>query len=428
MARLAQTVLPFKLKPTQEELTSNAGLVLFGEFLKGIGLSEWCLKELPKPGSGRGYLGSSYLWPLFLMLQGGGRSLEDLRVIKEDKGLARLLNLGQIPSTDAVGNWLRRNGQGLGFNSLGQIHQHILSTALRRCSRREHTLDCDATQIHAEKSAAKMTYKGMQGYMPILGHLAESGLIVHAEFREGNMSPSAENLEFIKACEAQLPEGHRVTQVRLDSAGYQADIFNYCEDTGKHFAIGGRLDGPTLKAIAGIPETAWRSYSDCSVAQTWHCMDKTKRYFRLIVVRYPHQRDLFEDHPRYHVIASNREESAEDTLVWYHQRGQTSENGIKELKIGFGMERMPCGQFEANAAFFRIGVMAHNLFQLFKQAVLDEEWQTHLVGTVRWRLFKRPGKVVRHAGGLILKVSSELFERFNRMRSLSFALSLSQPP
>jgi len=52
-------------------------------------------------------------------------------------------------------------------------------------------------------------------------------------------------------------------------------------------------------------------------------------------------------------------------VQWYNQRGECSENRIKELKIGFGMERMPCGQLNANAMFFRIGTLAYNLFRLF---------------------------------------------------------------
>jgi len=66
------------------------------------------------------------------------------------------------------------------------------------------------------------------------------------------------------------------------------------------------------------------------------------------------------------------------------------------------MERMPCGQFKANAAFFRIGVIAHNLFVLFKHSVLGGDWQRYRVVTVRWRLFYLPGKVVRHARKLVL--------------------------
>ncbi|MGA1864835.1 MAG: hypothetical protein ACMUHX_07200 [bacterium] len=44
---------------------------------------------------------------------------------------------------------------------------------------------------------------------------------------------------------------------------------------------------------------------------------------------------------KYFVISTNRTESAEYVVSWYNQRGEHSENRIKDLKIGFGMERMP---------------------------------------------------------------------------------------
>jgi hypothetical protein len=37
------------------------------------------------------------------------------------------------------------------------------------------------------------------------------------------------------------------------------------------------------------------------------------------------------------------------------------------MKIGFSMQRMPCGQRHANAVFFRIGVIPYNLFIGFKR-------------------------------------------------------------
>jgi len=46
-------------------------------------------------------------------------------------------------------------------------------------------LDVDASQIVAAKREAHKTYKNEKGYMPMLGPLAENGLIVHEEFREG---------------------------------------------------------------------------------------------------------------------------------------------------------------------------------------------------------------------------------------------------
>lgn len=428
MRTLTQTVLPFKVEATEEMLTANAGLALFGEFTQGLGLHCWLAQEMPLPGSRRGYEAGTYVQPLVLMLTGGGRSLEDLRTLKGDTGLTTLLKLDILPSTDAVGDWLRRTGAGAGLAGLDRINQRTVATRLRQLEITRHTLDCDASQIVAEKEAAQFTYQGEQGYMPMIGHLAEAGVVIHDEFREGNIAPATQNLEFIKACEARLPRGHAIAQVRLDSAGYQAGIFNYCEDTGKTFAIGGRLDAPTQQAIAGIPESAWKHYPDCAVAETLHSMNETRKAFRLIVVKYKRQGELFGDAPRYHVIASNRAESTEDTLIWYRQRGEVSENGIKELKIGFGMERMPCGQFAANAAFFRIGVIAHNLFVLFKRSMLGEGWQRHQVSTVRWRLLHLPGKVVRHARTWVLKVSAETVELFRSIRKKSFRLAAAMSP
>ena len=199
MAGQARNVLPFKLQATAELLTANAGLAVFGEFARGVGVARWVEQYLPAPGSAIGYAAADYVTPLMLMLCGGGRSLEDLRQIYADDGLRLLLKLDHTPSTDAVGDWLRRMGQakgqgmGAGLSGLGQVNQRIVAQRLRQMERAEraertvnagntrssestkHTLDIDASQIVAEKEAAKWTYKGEQGYMPIVGHLAEAG-------------------------------------------------------------------------------------------------------------------------------------------------------------------------------------------------------------------------------------------------------------
>ena len=99
----------------------------------------------------------------------------------------------------------------------------------------------------AEKESAKMTYKGYKGYMPIVGHLAENGLVIGDEFREGNESPGGRNLEFLKYCVRQMPAGKRVKALRSDSAAYQAEVINYGEENGIGFAIGGDLD----EAVSG---------------------------------------------------------------------------------------------------------------------------------------------------------------------------------
>ncbi|MHB0889230.1 hypothetical protein [Acidithiobacillus sp.] len=44
-----------------------------------------------------------HVLPFVLMLTGGGRALEDLRMIYADRALRRLLHLDHLPSTGAAG-------------------------------------------------------------------------------------------------------------------------------------------------------------------------------------------------------------------------------------------------------------------------------------------------------------------------------------
>ncbi len=94
---IRQTVLPFKLEMTNDLITSHAGLAVLGEFAVGLGLNEALDRYLPGPGSGAGYLASEHVFPIVLMLNGGGRSLEDNREIREDVGLREILPLRRMP-------------------------------------------------------------------------------------------------------------------------------------------------------------------------------------------------------------------------------------------------------------------------------------------------------------------------------------------
>lgn len=423
---IRQTVLPFKVEMTRDTITPHAGLALVGEFAVGVGMMEAADRELPEPGSGVGYKASEYIFPLVLMLNGGGRSLEDMRQIREDEGLREVLPLQRIPSADAIGDWLRRMWGSGGLDGLERVKQGLLKRGMKNDGIKGYTLDLDATGILAEKESAKMTYKGYKGYMPMVGHLAENGLVVGDEFREGNESPGARNLEFLKYCVRQMPKGKRIRAIRADSAAYQAEVINYCEGEGVEYAIGADLDEAVLAAIRSIPKGEWRPYENGSIAETVHCMNKTKQAFRLIVIRRPYQREMFgegDERLKYSVIATNKSESAEGVVAWYNQRGECSENRIKELKIGFGMERMPCGQFEANAIFFRIGVIAYNLYRLFLLKALGTSWHRHRVETVRWRLYQIAGKIIFHGGQVFLKVRRRFLQLFSdiRLRIWEFA-------
>ncbi len=259
---MPQTVLPLKLETTDEQLTAHGGLALFGEFLHAMNVHRQLDVSLPAPGSRIGYHPSPCVEPLLLLLPGEGRTLEDLRQIREDAGGRAVLRLAVVPSADAIGDWLRRMGDKDGLVGLAVVNRHQGRRAVRRETITDSTLDLDATQMVAEKRDAQWTYQGERGSRPMIGHLADNGLVIGEQFREGNEAPAARNLEFIKECAAHMPKKKRIAHVRADRAAYQAELFNWCAEHEVTCASGGVLDKAGPAAIAASPEAQWRPYAD----------------------------------------------------------------------------------------------------------------------------------------------------------------------
>ncbi len=119
------------------------------------------------------------------------------------------------------------------------------------------------------------------------------------------------------------------------------------------------------------------------------------------------------------------EKSALEVLAWHNPRGQ-AENFLKELKGGLGLDHMPCGQFEANAVFFRIGVIACNLFLGFKPPSCPKSWWDHTIATFRRKLIQVAGRIVHHAGQGVLKLvlDAEKLRLFRSIRKRCFELAV----
>jgi hypothetical protein len=249
--------------------------------------------------------------------------------------------------------------------------------------------------------------------MPLLGVLFETPLCLVDEFREGNVSPGVGHLAFYRACKARLPVGKRLARYRADSASYQAELINELETDRVRWAITADQDVAVKAVIAGVPPEAWQEPEQgCGdqVAEAVHTMNQTKAAFRLSSTREARpQPDLFAAAATpyaYHVVASNwpaEEKTAQEVLGWHNQRGQ-AENFHKELKNGLGLEQMPCGESGANAVFFRIGVLAYNLFIGFTRLACPAAWAPQTIATVRWKLVQVAGRILRHAGQVVLRL------------------------
>jgi hypothetical protein len=372
------------------------------------------------------------------MLQGGGEGLEDLRDLEREKALFMMLGQKAVPDPGTSGDWLRRMGDPArgqrGLSGLDRVRSILLARLLSQEGRQDFTLDADATQIESWKRDAAFTYQGVKGYMPMLGYLSEVSLCVYDEFREGNVSPGSGQLAFYESCKSRMPSSKRIARYRADSASYCSDLVNRLDTDHVFWTITAPQDTAVQAVIASIPESAWQEPelgAGFELAESVHSMEETKKAFRLIVKREQRrQDDLFSERGGgyfYHAVATNwvsEEKDAYQVLQWHNQRGQV-ENYHKELKIGFGMERMPCGESYANAVYLRIGVIAYNLFVGFKRLSGPRSWLSHTIATFRWKLIQTAGRIVRHAGQVFLKlaVDAKRLRLFQEIRSKTFVLA-----
>lgn len=420
---IAQGILPFKLERTDELITPRSGLALFAEVMRSLKVREKIEGHFPSPGSNRGYDAWEYIEPLLLMMEGGGRHVEDLREIEEDRALRTLVGLRRMPSTSTVGDWLLRMGAGGGVEAMGKVDEEAAAAIGRRLAVEEYTLDVDATVIESEKKEARWTYKKVRGYQPLLGFLAESGVCVAHEFREGNVAAQSRAVTFLRRSFRLCP---KIKRLRSDSAYYQGQVMNFCEEKGIGFTI-------TADQTTGVKEVIktvrdWKRLrtlegeeTDREVGTAVHLVANAHEPVRLVIQRWRDpQLQLFEPSGYcYTVVATNRDELSAEEVVWFHNQRGRAENLIKELKIGLGMEQMTSGDFRANALWFAIGVLAYNLTQASKLLFLGGDWVKKTVATLRWQLIETAGRLVRHGRCWVLRIAAPLekFRLFLQVRS-----------
>ena len=419
-------ILPYTIANTNDLLTGRGGLVCVAELMRQIGFSSWVEHYFPTPGSNRGYRPAEVVTLWMLMLHEGARCLEDVRHLREDKALRKLLGLRRLPSADMLGDWLRRLGKDeVGIQALVEINRRLLKLTLRGCA--EVTLDIDATPALADKREAHRTYLGEKGYMPMLGHIGETGQAAGCAFRAGNVPPAQDNAGFIKTCAAGLPAGVSVASLRADAASYQGAVFAYCDTHEIAYVIRAKRSQAMKAWILERPAAAWtplerdgKAVAGQATCRGVWAMDRYNNTFTLVVQRYrkggqqcldlgegedgvDDETTMTDGRYIYRALATNRDALTDSEIVhWYNRRGEDSENRIKELKCDFAGERLPCGQLTANALYFHLCVTAYNLFVLLRHS-LPPEWHTCRAPTFRWRVVALAAKVVSHARRVSLK-------------------------
>ncbi|VVM25674.1 hypothetical protein BSPWISOXPB_7710 [uncultured Gammaproteobacteria bacterium] len=252
-------ILNYKLDTTNELLTSRIGLITLAHTIQVLDLSKTIDQHFPALGSNCALKASTFINTLVLSQHEGGECLDDVVHIAKDKAL-RLVTNQQVPTPQAIGTWLRRLGKdNQGIKALRKANKTLLKATLNNC--KNITLDIDASEVIANKADAQWTYKGNKSYMPMVGHIAQTGQIVATDFRAGNVSPNTDNLGFIKTCQDALPKGTNIKKLRIDAAGYQASIIDYCLENDIEFSIRAKMC-QSLKDILVDKDNQWQPLVD----------------------------------------------------------------------------------------------------------------------------------------------------------------------
>ena len=470
---MSQGVLGFQYEVDNKrsEMTALGGLPVYLEFGHVMGLTGCLRDRLGIKEDDEGWSSDRVIMGLVLLNLAGGECVDDLRILNGDEGFCRVLadikgyalprkarrskgseqkdsKVFPSPSTvfralgmfhDNAQELLRESGKAFiprpneNLRSLMLAHRDFVARVQRRASVQVATLDMDATLIETNKKDALYSYKGYKAYQPLNTYWAEQELIVHSEFRDGNVPAGFEQLRVFKDALESLPEGVEKVFLRSDTAGYQQDLLMYCAE-GKNkrfgvieFAIGVDVTPEFKKAVSEVPDNDWMSlgdfqeYAEVCFVPNWMARKKHGPGYRYIAVRerikqqvlpgmedqlnFPFQTmDMGPTRYKITAVITNRDIVGDDLIKWYRRRCGKSEEAHSVMKEDLAGGKLPSGLFGANAGWWQIMILAFNLNSAMKRLVLGGSWVTRRLKAIRFRLINLPGRVVNHAGRLIIRL------------------------
>lgn len=436
---VVSSLRPFELSnSTDSGLTSFAGVPAVLETWAALGMREVVQQELRLKKVNRGPSESEWVELLTVLPLAGGKTVEDLRIFKEDSGLMRLWPvLGKVSPRSAL-QFLERFHDGkqeastkghavirpdsVALAGLARINRALVGAVQKHKPEPVATIDIDASVHPCRKREALAAYEGGRGYQPVTAVWAERRLLLEDEFRDGNVPAGMGNLPFLQRIHGNLPQGVEKIYVRADTALYEQDVLAYLVKEKIEFAISADITPQLRQAIQALPKTAWQPVRDDEGvvreegrlwAEVEYVPDDKRpgqgKPLRYLAIHLPQQADLFESpRAKYVAIVTNRwEMPGNDLINWQRKKCGTIEYMHDLLKNDFAARSFPSGKFGSNAAWYRFNVLANNLLVACETlAFKDATWSKIRPATFAFRFLRRAGRVISHAGGLFLMLST----------------------
>jgi len=446
---MSRGVLPYRVEVVADAaaVTGRAGFPLVLETMRALGLDQAIAQHVHIRARQSGYTEAEKIEALVLLLAAGGDCLDDIAVLQADGGLRRLLGR-RFPSADRLRHFLyafhdeelianaqaqRPAGQvayipaeNAALQGLARVNTALVHQMAAQGKNSTATLDHDATIQESHKREALPHYKGGRGYQPTAVYWVEQDLVVADEYRDGNVGAGMATLPLIQRAFASLPPTVTTFYFRADSACYDERALKWLADPVRPsgprgpigFTIGADMTKDLHAVCAAVAEGSWQLFED-RPDETVHCTDveftpgtwkKDAQPLRYLALRIrKKQGQLFASGADTKVLAvvSNRWELAPAALLrWHWQKAGTIELVHDITKNELGAAVPPCGRFGANAAWYRLSLLTYNVLSVLKSLALPPALSTARPKRLRFTLFTLAGRLVTHAGQLVLRVSA----------------------
>jgi hypothetical protein len=446
---MKQGLLPYGVEVVEaaDTVTARGGLALVVEAMRALGVSRAIKQQVRIRQRARGRDEVAMIEAMVMLLVGGGECLDDLAVLRADQGLCRLLDR-VLPSPDAARRFLYEfhderlierareqrtpeqvayiPGEHAALRGLAQVNVQLLERVAAQGRGTKATLDHDATIQESHKRESLAHYKGGRGYQPSVIYWAEQDLVVADEYRDGNVPAGMENLRLIARGFASLPATITEYAFRADSACYDEDVLKWLAHPQRPdgpqgpiaFTISADMT-PELRAkCEAIGERHWTLVEDraeervhaAEVEFTPGDWAKDAKPLRYVAVRIRKKQGvLFAAgyDTKYLAVVSNRWEfSGAELLRWHWAKAGTIEHVHDVTKNELGAAVPPCGRFGANAAWYRLSLLAYNILSAMKSLVLPAALSAARPKRLRFALFTMAGRLISHAGKLVLQISA----------------------